>query len=179
MNSTKILSSLCLFGGFLAGAYVVVAQETQVNWIHYTICAGVMFVGLVASRLASRSDGEETARHDEDLDVLRTSLSRLQAAVRGYTQIEKDEDLLDLHTRIDAELVEEFANFVEARESMIPRFGIQVYTDIMSAFATGERLINRVWSASADGYVDEVRLSLGTALSELERAGAQLKEARD
>jgi len=41
----------------------------------------------------------------------------------------------------------------------------------MSAFATGERYINRVWSASTDGYVDEVR-------SYLERALQQFREAR-
>ena len=28
----------------------------------------------------------------------------------------------------------------------------------MTSFATGERYLNRVWSASADGYVDEVAL---------------------
>ena len=40
---------------------------------------------------------------------------------------------------------------------MIHVFGIQNYADVMSNFAAGERYINRVWSASTDGYVDEVR----------------------
>jgi hypothetical protein len=42
---------------------------------------------------------------------------------------------------------------------------------VMSAFAAGERYINRVWSASTDGYIDEVR-------SYLERATQQFGEAR-
>jgi len=42
---------------------------------------------------------------------------------------------------------------------------------VMSAFAAGERYINRVWSASTDGYVEEVR-------SYLERATQQFREAR-
>jgi hypothetical protein len=41
----------------------------------------------------------------------------------------------------------------------------------MSNFAAGERYINRVWSASTDGYVDEVRMYL-------ERAREQFREAR-
>jgi hypothetical protein len=41
----------------------------------------------------------------------------------------------------------------------------------MSAFAAGERYINRVRSASTDGYVDEVR-------NYLDRATLQLREAR-
>ncbi len=52
---------------------------------------------------------------------------------------------------------------------MIHVFGIQNYADVMSNFAAGERYINRVWSASTDGYVDEVRMYL-------ERARAQFTE---
>ncbi len=36
----------------------------------------------------------------------------------------------------------------------------------MSAFAAGERYINRVWSASTDGYEDEVRRYLERALNQ-------------
>ncbi len=42
----------------------------------------------------------------------------------------------------------------------------------MSAFAAGERYINRVWSASADSYIDEVMLYL-------DKAQVQFIEARD
>jgi hypothetical protein len=50
-------------------------------------------------------------------------------------------------------------------------FGLQSYADVMSAFAAEERYINRVWSASTDGYVDEVR-------NYLNRATEQFREAR-
>jgi len=36
----------------------------------------------------------------------------------------------------------------------------------MSCFAAGERYLNRVWSASADGYVDEVNTYLDKAQSQ-------------
>ena len=58
---------------------------------------------------------------------------------------------------------EDLANFAEARESIIHRYGSRSYAEIMSSFAAGERYINRVWSASTDGYVDEVGLYLGKA----------------
>ncbi len=48
---------------------------------------------------------------------------------------------------------------------------LQGYADVMSAFAAGERYINRVWFASTDGYVDEVR-------GYLDRATQQFREAR-
>ena len=58
----------------------------------------------------------------------------------------------------------------DARESMQHAFGIQAYADIMSAFAAGERYLNRVWSASADGYVDEVNAYLHKASEQFNEA---------
>ena len=177
MNITKLYGSLALFGGFLAGAYVVVAQAETIDWTHYAIAVAVMFVGLVASRAAAKDAAAGDDSHGASLKALQSSLERIIAKVREFGSIDSDEALTELHTRIDAELVEPIGDFVEARESMIPLFGMQTYADIMSAFATGERLINRTWSASADGYVDEVRSCLGTALTEFESADKQLAAA--
>jgi len=41
---------------------------------------------------------------------------------------------------------------------------------VMSMFAAGERYLNRVWSASADGYIDEVN-------TYLEKARGQFSES--
>jgi hypothetical protein len=62
--------------------------------------------------------------------------------------------------------------FAEARETMIHVFGMQQFADVMSAFAAGERYINRVWSASTDGYVDEVQ-------KYIKRAREQFAEATE
>jgi len=50
------------------------------------------------------------------------------------------------------------------------RFGLPAYAGIMTEFATAERSINRAWSASADGYIDEVWLSLDRAQRRMHRA---------
>ena len=54
---------------------------------------------------------------------------------------------------------------------MVHLFGLQTYADIMSSFAAGERYINRVWSASADGYD-------GEAATYLEKAATQFADAQ-
>ena len=46
--------------------------------------------------------------------------------------------------------------FIEARESIAHSHGLAAYAEVMNCFAAGERYLNRVWSASADGYVDEI-----------------------
>ena len=62
------------------------------------------------------------------------------------------------------------ALFADARESMIPAFGLASYAEVMTRFAGGERLVNRAWSASADGYLDEVVACLRDALGQLDDA---------
>ena len=62
--------------------------------------------------------------------------------------------------------------FAESRRSLGHRYGLQPYAEVMSSFAAGERYINRVWSASADSYVDEVMLYL-------DKAQDQFIDARD
>ena len=53
---------------------------------------------------------------------------------------------------------------------MIPAFGMTAYAEVMSRFAAGERLLNRAWSASADGYLDEVVQSLAAGNAHLQAA---------
>jgi hypothetical protein len=60
---------------------------------------------------------------------------------------------------------------------MVHLFGLQTYADIMSHFATGERYINRVWSASADGYDDEADAYLKRAAGQFDAAKQQLLKA--
>jgi hypothetical protein len=49
----------------------------------------------------------------------------------------------------------------------------------MSHFAGGERYLNRVWSASADGYIDEVNAYLTKAHEQFDIALARMADLRD
>ncbi len=69
--------------------------------------------------------------------------------------------------------------FADARESMVHLFGLQTYADIMSDFATGERYINRVWSASADGYDSEADDYLKKAALQFDAAKEKSLKAVD
>ena len=62
---------------------------------------------------------------------------------------------------------------------MVHLFGLQTYADIMSKFAAGERYVNRVWSASADGYDHEASTYLEKAAVQFREAQQQLLQAAD
>lgn len=49
--------------------------------------------------------------------------------------------------------------------------------ELMSSFATGERYINRVWSDSTDGYVDEVMMHVEKSLYQFKHAKEEFEEA--
>ncbi len=80
--------------------------------------------------------------------------------------------------RIDELFLEDFAMFVDARESIAHRYGLSAYTDVMSCFAAGERYLNRVWSASADGYIDEVNAYLDRALEQFTDSHQKVRQLK-
>ena len=83
----------------------------------------------------------------------------------------------DMRFEIDRIFRDDLANFADSRESMKHIFGLMAYADIMSSFAAGERYLNRVWSASTDGYVDEVLLYVGKAHSQFQHAKEEWDKA--
>jgi hypothetical protein len=74
-------------------------------------------------------------------------------------------------------LRDDLRRFADARESLIHLFGLQAYANVMSDFAAGERYVNRIWSASADGYDGEARNYLGKAAAQFRAARQQLDSA--
>lgn len=160
----KQLGYLLLIVGFLFGAYAIALDVQATDWAIFVPAAVVAAVGLLIAKRAAR--GEATADHV--LTANRSDLdSSLVAIVGGFENlIDRGEsiDIDDLRGEIDLRLRDALRRFAEARESMIHLFGVQAYADIMSAFAAGERSVNRVWSASADGYDREARNCLRRAV---------------
>jgi len=166
----KTLSLLVVMASFLAGAFISVLDPTQVNWSWF---APVLMLGVVALfvyRKAHHVEARASHRLSGNIQILQNSLANI---LENLEILNRDSDNLPVYEarfEIDRRLRADLNNFANARESMKHVFGMQHYADVMSAFAAGERYINRVWSASTDGYVDEVR-------SYLERATQQFREA--
>lgn len=180
--------------GFLAGAFFTVRgvplpeglppEEAKkvavesVSWPLYCLAAGAMVVGLVMVRAARKRHTEDSQAIEDNLEALDSSLSNVRERLGRMISDQDIVDVYAVHGWVDEELIDDLATFVEHRESLIHKFDLHTYAEIMSAFAGGERLINRSWSASADGYVDEVWASLKGAEREMLRAGELLAAAR-
>ncbi|MCP4047951.1 MAG: hypothetical protein GY732_18405 [Gammaproteobacteria bacterium] len=169
--SIKTFSLLLIMASFLAGAFISVLDPTQVDWTWFV---PVLTLGTLALYVYTKAHhGEAKAGHrlTGNIQILETSIGNILHSLETLNADSDNLPVYEARFEIDRLLREDLNNFANARESMKHVFGLQNYADVMSAFAAGERYINRVWSASTDGYVDEVR-------NYLDRATQQFREAR-
>ena len=154
----KASGYILLIVGFLAGARVAVQTiENELNWRLFlpALVAAALGVGLARTALRRES------RHEDAVAAnLRTVETSLESIANNIEKLDADKESIEVHdlsARIDELFMRDINSFVEARESISHQFGLQSYADVMSDFAVAERYLNRVWSASIDGYVDEAR----------------------
>lgn len=167
----KILGFILLAMGFLAGAFVASLDALTTDWRWFLPAAALAFAGLMLHRRALRAESHSEERVAANRAVLDDSLQRIMRELESLRGDKASIPTYEMRFEIDRRFRDDLFAFVDARHSMKVLFGLQAYADIMSAFASGERYLNRVWSASTDGYVDEV-------LETIERAHEQFLEAR-
>ena len=172
----KRIGQILLGVSFLTGAFFTVQDSDEVRWNYFVPCIVLMLIATVLLQLAKREESSQESAGAEGMDILHSSLDITLQRLRGLVEGISDMDVYEVHDRIDAELADPLNDFASAREAMIPKIGMTGYADVMGSFATGERLINRSWCASADGYIDEVRTCLDDAEREMHRAQVQLRE---
>jgi len=164
--------------GFMGGAFATSLDVQNVNWALFAGTAGAALVGLVIFKrqLSALARSEEVLEGNRV--ELRESIANVVNDLGDIINGELTQGAV-LRDRIDLKLREDLRRFADARESMVHLFGLQVYADIMSNFAAGERYINRVWSASADGYDEEANAYLKKAAGQFEEAKQQLLKAAE
>ena len=160
---------------FLGGALIAVLDPREVNWMWF---APVIITGIVGVTVLRRSRHREaSAGHlvSGNLETLSTSLSNISSNLAQLITRKDELEVAQVRFEIDQLFREDLASFAEARASIVHRYGLRSYAEIMSAFAAGERYINRVWSASTDGYVDEITLYLDKAHHQFTEASAKFQ----
>jgi hypothetical protein len=159
----KTIGYILITLGFLAGALLSVLDEFDVRWGYFIAALAAGAAGICLVQAARRYQTKAESKLAANIQSIETALARI---VQNISQLNKEKNSLDpydVRHRIDRLFREDLETFVEARESIAHVHGLHAYADIMSYFAAGERYLNRVWSASADGYIDEVNTYLDKA----------------
>lgn len=150
------LGYIMIIVGFLAASYATSLDPTGVNWAIFIPTMLLSAVGVALVRLANRKRAFHADTVSANIGDIDTSLKRIVENVGRLNREKGTIDTYDMRHRIDELLLDDLNTFVDARETIATKYGLHEYADVMSHFAAGERYLNRVWSCSADGYIDEV-----------------------
>ena len=157
---------------FLGCAFIAALDTNLINWQVFlpTLVAGILGVVIVNKALKREAHSE---------GVLTINLSNIESSINrivdNLVKLNGQKTAIppyEIRFEIDKKFREDLNLFADSRRSLGHRYGLQPYAEVMSSFAAGERYLNRVWSASADSYVDEVILYL-------DKAQDQFIDARD
>ncbi len=149
--------------GFIAAALAAVVDESTVRWLWYIPAIGLGVAGVIAIKVDDARHSKTEHHVASRIETVESSLEKIATNINKLNTDKHSIHTYDMRHRIDELFVDDLAMFVDARESIAHRYGLAAYADVMSCFAAGERYLNRVWSASADGYIDEVNAYLEKA----------------
>ncbi|ANM28724.1 hypothetical protein ABI59_02525 [Acidobacteria bacterium Mor1] len=166
----RILGLALLWLGFIGTAWVASLDKLEVDWMWYGIGLVVCVAGVIVLRMQSKSEASASDKLSDDMKTIGASLDNIVTKIVKLDGEKADLNPYDAHGKLDELFPEDLGNFVEARKSIGHVHGLQAYAEVMNHFAAGERYMNRVWSASVDGYIDEVNTYLGRSRAEFERA---------
>ncbi|WMS86757.1 hypothetical protein [Pleionea litopenaei] len=161
---------------FLGGAFLASLDAKTLNWNWFIPTILLGFIGAILLKRIEHSDAREKAHSSGSIETLQKCLNNIVSNLEQMNDNKEKLPTYEARFEIDRVFREDLTEFAESRESIRHILGLKDYADIMSAFAAGERYINRVWSASTDGYVDEVKLYIEKASQQFHDAAALFNE---
>lgn len=175
----KKLGYVIITVGFLAGALVAVLDESEIRWGYFSGALILGVVGIILVHLYEQKNVRSGKKLAMNLEDIKTSLIHIVENITHLNAEKQSINAYDMRHRIDELFSEDLTIFVEARQGLAHAYGLQVYANVMSHFASGERYLNRVWSASADGYIDEIKAYLDKAEVQFVEALDNIRQLKD
>ena len=166
----KLLGHLLIAAGFLSGAFFAVGMGPGVETKYFLVGLVLGAVGVATSRAVARQAATRAETIRANLEIIERSLVSVLEKVNALEASKAETDVYELRHVIDREFPDDLDAFVQARYSLVHSFGLQQFADVMNPFAAGERYLNRVWSASTDGYIDEAHAYVTKARDQFELA---------
>ncbi len=173
----KTVGYLLLISGFLAAAYSTALDTQMTNWTYFIPAAMSAIAGVLMIKKQDRGEARSEHVLTANRAELRDSLSNIMRDLEQINSDSQSMSAIELRNAVDDKLRNDLRRFADARESLVYLYGLQVYADIMSEFAAGERYVNRVWSAAADDYEAEAWTYVGKALARFREATDLLQAA--
>lgn len=164
--------------GFLGGSFEVVKRVEGVNAAIFLIWLGIGIVGVIVAQRARKAEATDVTVITANIQAIEESLAAISAQAKRLNDEKAGLSVYDLRHRIDERFPADLTKFIDARESIGHSYGLKAYAEVMNRFAAGERALNRVWSASTDGYIDETHAYLEKSVTHFEDALATFRNIK-
>ena len=190
MTGTRNMGIIC----FVFGAMCAIAAAAKLpgdgerlpdTWPVFALGAGVSVLGLCLWH-RHRSRPRVRAGREEPVPAGRPGAgsvpvsSLLRQLLQPLSELESALEHIDagrLRSWLDDLNDSYVLPFVQRRSELLDELGMAAGSEVLVAAAYGERMLNRAWSAAADGYLREARRSVRDALTGFQRAVQQLDQA--
>ena len=174
MNRGTMLFSLGIVITVISGAKAPRPEEVWPDTLPL-FCFGVMLtiVGLVLWR---KSEQRDVASQESTTDSALSRLIVLTETLNNQCQTWSELDCATLNDSITVFQDQYVRPFVDVRHQIAEQFGMHKGSEIMIACSYGERMLNRVWSASADNHLQEAQSSLKEAVQAFEEVTSIIQE---
>jgi len=174
MNIGQILFAAGIVMAVIAGAKAPLENTTWPDTLPLFGFGTVLtIIGLVLWRQNEKRDvGSEEDTTESALAKLKT----ITEILKNQSPTWKELDCTELNKAITLFQEQYVRPFVNIRQQIIDLFGMQKGSEIMIACSYGERMLNRVWSATSDNHLQEAQSSLQEAIQAFEEVTSLLGE---
>lgn len=157
----KKLAGFLIIFSFIAGSIVSIQDKVNVNWLYYSVLLAIGFIGIVILKVQKSKHSKKADYIQTNVEDIKNSLNSICLKMKTFEV--KEADLENLSKKIDNTFLVDINKFLNSREVLKTRYGIKAFANVMSNFASGERYLNRAWTSSVDGYIDEAKMSIETS----------------
>lgn len=163
--------------GIILGCLACTLDPHHIRWGMFSV--GIFFglAGVVLLRTGERR-AQSTEHSDKNLAELETSLQKIVSDLEALNSKKTEINVYDFTGEIDRTFPDTIETFVNGRKRIAFAFGVQSYAEVMTDFAAGERYLNRVWSASVDGYQTEARTFIEKSLEQFKQSLETLRSLK-
>jgi hypothetical protein len=147
-------------------------------WVYFGGALAVGIAGVAFVRLSHRRVRTSEGKTAANIQSIEKAVGNIVANITRLDDETRSINTYDVRRRVDELFLEDLTSFVEARESIAHVYGLNAYGEVMSCFAAGERYLNRVWTASADGYIDEVNTYIDKAREQFVDSLEKIRELK-
>lgn len=180
------MSSRLGFPVFAVGVAIAVtggakAPADGASWpdtiLIFGIGVGIAIIGLILWWMSERSAQPSADQHGTDHDEVNPieAFIGLHADLDRLSEQSKNSSLDDLLSAVEGVQSQRIYGIVESKQRINNELGMSEAAEILIAFAYCERMLNRVWSAAADGHRTEALTALEDALNTSEQIAERLR----